>query len=401
MKPSPKTKAAATPPAKAVKATRTVKAPRPGKAAEVTEAVDPAPEPIDAAGEPRAVAPARASIRDVAEAAGVSLKTVSRVINEDAAVRPEMRERVRQAIAALNYQSDPLARSLRGTHSFALGLVYSNPNAHYLVSLQNGVLSACREQGYGLQIHPCSTPAHGSIEELLALVRRSRLAGLVLAPPMSEQRDLVQALAAHGVAVIRIVSAGDDPRDMQDCVRVDDRRAAHAVTEHLIQLGHSRISFLWGEGYYESSVQRYAGYMDAMRDYGVEVDPQLVLEGEFNFNSGFRRARKLLAMSAPPTAVFGSNDEIAAGVLAAARSVGFDVPSDLAIAGFEDSPFSQLTWPPLTTARQDTVEIGRRAALRLIERVRHAQSGRPLDLGAEQFTPELVVRGSAAPPRRR
>ena len=395
MKPTAKRAAPAGKPAKAVKTAKAVKA---------VKTVD-APTPIAAAEpvveEPKTVAPGRASIRDVAEAAGVSLKTVSRVINEDAAVRPEMRERVRQAIAALNYQSDPLARSLRGSHSFALGLVYSNPNAHYLVSLQNGVLSACREQGYGLQIHPCSTPELGSVEELLSLVRRSRLAGLVLAPPMSEHRDLVEALTAHGVAVIRIVSAGDDPRDMQDCVRVDDRRAAHAITEHLIQLGHSRISFLWGEGYYESSIQRYAGYMDAMRDYGVEVDPQLVLEGEFNFNSGFRRARKLLAMSTPPTAVFGSNDEIAAGVLAAARSVGFDVPSDLAIAGFEDSPFSQLTWPPLTTARQDTVEIGRRAALRLIERVRHAQSGKPLDLGAEQFTPELVVRGSAAPPRRR
>lgn len=350
---------------------------------------------------PKVAPPQRVSIRDVAEAAGVSLKTVSRVINEDAAVRPEMRERVRQAITALNYQSDPLARSLRSPHSFAIGLVYSNPNAQYLVSLQNGVLSACREQGYGLQIHPCSTPAHGSVQELMALVQRSRLAGLVLAPPMSEQRDLVDALTAHGVALIRIVSAGDDPRDADGCVRVNDRLAAHAITEHLIQLGHSRISFLWGDGYYESSVQRYAGYMDAMRDYGIEVDPGLVLEGEFSFNSGFRRARRLLALPTPPTAVFGSNDEIAAGVLAAARSVGFDVPGDLAIAGFEDSPFSQLTWPPLTTARQDTVEMGRRAALRLIERVRQTQSGKVAEPIAEHFTPELVVRGSTAPPRLR
>jgi len=345
--------------------------------------------------------PRQASIRDVAEAAGVSLKSVSRVINEDAAVRPEMRERVRQAIAALNYQSDPQARSLRSAHSFTLGLVYSNPNAHYLVSLQNGVLSACREQGYGLQIHPCSATSPDLVEELLALVRRSRLAGLVLAPPMSDQRDLVDALAAHGVALVRIISASQDARDAQDCVHVDDRRAAHAITEHLIQLGHSRIAFLWGDAYYESSVQRYAGYAEAMHDYGVEIDPALVLEGEFSFNSGFRSARKLLALAAPPTAVFGSNDEIAAGVLAAARSVGFDVPDDLAIAGFEDSPFSRLTWPPLTTARQDTAEIGRCAALRLIERVRQVQSGKAIEPVAESFAPELVVRGSTAPPRRR
>lgn len=355
--------------------------------------------PGTAAGEPRAL-PRPVSIKHVAEAAGVSLKTVSRVINDDPMVRPQMRERVRAAIAALNYQSDPVARSLRSTHSFALGLVYDNPNAHYVVSLQSGALSACRERGYALQIHPCSADSPDLATELLALAQRSRLAGLLLAPPMSERRDLVAALSAHGVCVVRIISASTDPQDAFDCVHVDDRHAARAIAEHLIQLGHSRIGFLWGDADHDSSPQRYAGYAEALHDYGIAIDPTLVLAGDYSFNSGFRGARKLLALEAPPTAVFGSNDEIAAGVLAAARSVGLDVPGDLAIAGFEDSPFSRLTWPPLTTARQDTVAIARAAALRLIERVRQTQLGQAMKAAAECFVPELVVRASTAAPRR-
>lgn len=357
-----------------------------------------APEPA-AADDPRPP-PRPASIKHVAAAAGVSLKTVSRVINDDPVVRPEMRQRVREAISALNYRSDPLARSLRGSHSFALGLVYDNPNAHCVVSLQSGVLSACRERGYGLQIHPCSAEAPDLANELLALAQRSRLAGLLLAPPMSERLDLVAALSANGVCVMRIVSAGTAPRDGFDCVHVDDRSAAREIVEHLVQLGHSRIGFLWGDAHHGSSPQRYAGYAEALQDYGIAVDPALVLAGEYNFNSGFRGARKLLALEAPPTAVFGSNDEIAAGVLAAARSVGLEVPGDLAIAGFEDSPFSRLTWPPLTTARQDTVGIGRCAALRLIERVRQTQLGQTVAPAADGFVPELVVRASTAAPRR-
>ncbi|MDO1529228.1 LacI family DNA-binding transcriptional regulator [Fulvimonas sp. R45] len=337
------------------------------------------------------------TIKDVARHAGVSLKTVSRVINHEAAVRSETREKVERAIAQLGYRPDPSARSLRSTHSFAIGLVYDNPNAHYVIDMQNGVLSACRERGFGLQIHPCDATSPKLAEELVALVKRSRLAGLVLAPPMSEQAPLIAMLKAHDIAFVRIISSREDPHDGSPCVYIDDRHAAYAITEHLIQLGHTRIGFLWGEPHHRSSPERYQGYADALKDYGLPPNRKLVLPGRYAFDDGFRSARKLLALKDKerPTAIFGSNDEIAAGVLAAARSIGLDVPWDLSIAGFEDSPFSKQAWPALTTARQSIAEVGRHAALRLMRSLQQPDPGP----ASEGFLPELVVRGSTAPPR--
>ena len=158
-----------------------------------------------------------------------------------------------------------------------------------------------------------------------------------------------------------------------------------------------RIGFLWGGKSHGSSWERYKGYEDALRDYGIEADPDLVVEGDYAFDDGFRGARRLLALPQRPTAIFGSNDEIAAGVLAAARSSGFDVPFDLSVAGFEDSPFSKQSWPALTTAKQPTEDIGRHAARRLLDELRD----QPAAPGSnEGFNPELVVRGSTAPPPR-
>jgi LacI family transcriptional regulator len=339
------------------------------------------------------------TIKDVAGRAGVSLKTVSRVINHEASVHERTREKVQRAIDELGYRPDPSARSLRSTHAYALGLVYDNPNSHYVIDMQSGALSACRERGFGLQIHPCDADSPDLAEELIQLARRSRLAGLVLAPPMSESDPLLRVLAAAKVPFVRIISAREDPRDGWPCVYVDDRDAAHALTEYLIQLGHQRIGFLWGDADHRSSPERHLGYVQALEDYGIPLDRKLVLPGEYSFDSGFRRARKLLALKEPPTAVIGSNDEIAAGVLAAARSGGLEVPWQLSIAGFEDSPFSRQSWPALTTVRQDTAEMARHAALRLIAEL--GRSGEQAAIVNEGFSPELVVRGSTAPPGRK
>lgn len=338
----------------------------------------------------------RTTIRDVAERAQVSLKTVSRVINDEAGVQARTLERVRQAIAELDYRPDPSARSLRSAQSYAIGLLYDNPNPYYVIALQSGVLSVCGDSGYGLQIHPCDPASPTLAADIVDLVRRARLAGLVLAPPMSERAALIDELVAQGVRLVRIVSAAADPCDGSACVYVDDRDAAYAITEHLIQLGHNRIGFLWGGKSHGSSWERHAGYQDALRDYGIAQAPELVVEGDYAFDDGFRGARRLLALPDPPTAIFGSNDEIAAGVLAAARSSGMNVPYDLSIAGFEDSPFSRQSWPALTTAKQPTEDIARHAARRLLQEIREQPASVPANEG---FNPELVVRGSTAPPR--
>ena len=345
----------------------------------------------------------RATIKDVAKRANVSLKTVSRVINNEAAVLERTRSKVQRAIEQLDYQPDMSARSLRSAQSFALGVVYDNPNPYYIISVQNGVLSVCRDAGFGLQIHPCDSSSPKLAEELIDLVRRSRLAGLVLAPPMSERMELVNFLAENGVKFVRILSAAEDPNDGYPCVYVDDRDAAYDITEHLIQLGHQRIGFLWGGESHRSSPERFKGYESALKDYGIALNNKLIVHGDYSFDDGFRGARKLLALKDRPTAIFGSNDEIAAGVLAAAKSSGLDVPYDLSIAGFEDSPFSKQSWPALTTAKQATEEIARQAALRLMAELGRDIPGMTIDGSSENkgFSPELVIRGSTAPARAR
>ena len=339
----------------------------------------------------------KATIKDVAKRSRVSPKTVSRVINNEPSVRERTRGRVLEAISALNYHPDFSARNLRSAKSYALGLAYDNPNAYYVISMQSGVLSSCRETGFGLQIHPCNAASPTIAQELLDLARRSRLAGLILAPPMSERPELIRYLSSNGVHLVRIISAAEDPRDGFACVYVDDRDAAYAITEHLIQLGHERIGFLWGGTAHLSSFERYKGYRLALERYGVKLDDALVLPGDYSFDDGFRGTRNLLSLPRRPTAIFGSNDEIAAGALVAAKSMGIDVPNQLSIAGFEDSPFSRQSWPALTTARQATEEIARAATLLLIAELRpHTVSHHNIVGRSRGFTPELVVRGSTA-----
>ena len=341
----------------------------------------------------------RPTIKDVAERAKVSLKTVSRVINNEPSVMQATRARVLRAVAELDYEPDPSARNLRSNTTFVIGLVYDNPNPYHIIGVQNGVLSACRETGFGLQIHPCDSTSPMLAEELADWVQRSRLAGLVLTAPMSERPDLIQALTARGIKLVRIIAATEDPADGA-CVFVDDREAAYEITEHLIQLGHQRIGFLWGGTSHHSSGERYAGYEAALKDYGIPLDKHLVIPGDYTFDDGFRGARRLLALREPPTAIFGSNDEIAAGVLAAANSAGLNVPYDLSIAGFEDSPFSRQSWPALTTAKQATGDIARHATRLLISQLRSdAYEDTPVQLHNQGFVPQLVVRGSTAPLR--
>ena len=336
----------------------------------------------------------KATIKDVARVAEVSLKTVSRVINNEPTVKEATRKKVQDAIDGLRYQPDMSARNLRGTKSYAIGLVYDNPNPYYVVDVQAGVLQACRELGYSLQIHPCDATEGDIVEELSDLVRNSRLAGLVIAPPISEDDTVTEALTARGIHFVRIVSASSPPSGDAPCVYVNDRLAAHAVTDHLIGLGHKRIAFLLGEAEHHSSGERYAGYRTALEEHGIAVDPRLVLDGSYSFDSGFRRATDLLSADGRPTAIFGCNDEIAAGVLAAAKSLGLTVPGDVAIAGFENSPFSKHAQPPLTTAAQSIGDIAKQAMMLLVTELRPQAMSDSDRARKNEFVPELIARAS-------
>lgn len=334
------------------------------------------------------------TIKDVAKLAGVSFKTVSRVINKEASVGQELQDKVWKAAKELNYQPNLSARLLRGTAS-SIGFIYDNPNSNYVIEMQRGILGECRRQGYELIIHPCDAKSDDLLNEIIGMVDRSRVGGLVLTPPMSEMPEVLAALSKRKIKFVRILSGVKPPDDKAPCIFIDDRTASYRITQYLIDLGHKAIAFLGGDEAHKSSSERFEGYKAALKDNKLPIDKKLVVNGEYSFESGVKRTRQLLSVSAKPTAIFACNDEIAAGTLFAARILGFDVPHQLSIVGFEDSPFSRQAWPNLTTAQQPNTTIAQRAAELLIESIRPNNSSHKLE--SEGFYPELIVRDSTCP----
>ncbi|GLX79154.1 LacI family transcriptional regulator [Thalassotalea insulae] len=332
----------------------------------------------------------KATINDVAKQAGVSIKTVSRVINNEPSVRQPTREKVMAAVASLNYQPNLAARNLAGTKSYSVAFIYDNPNAYYIIDMQNGILSACKKQGFELLIHPCSAKSEHLIDEITNMVKHSRIAGLVLTPPFSEMPEFVERILALDVDIVRIMSGDKAPDDLAPCIMINDHAAAKSITQHLIDLGHTNIGFIAGEAEHMSTVERLKGYKDALIENNITINDNLIIAGEYSFESGVDGAKQLMSEEIKPTAIFSCNDEIAAGALFASRLMGISIPEQLSITGFENSPFSRQTWPRLTTANQPTPEIAENAASLLIAKSRK-QSASHINT---QYTPQLVVRDS-------
>ncbi|GLS84050.1 LacI family DNA-binding transcriptional regulator [Paraferrimonas haliotis] len=329
----------------------------------------------------------KVTINDVAKLAGVSIKTVSRVINQEVGVRQATLDKVMAAVQELNYQPNLAARNLASSTAFAIGFIYDNPNAYYVIDMQMGLLSVCQKQGYELVIRPCSSSEDDIVAQTLSWIQKSRLAGVVLTPPLSEREDMISALDNKGIHYVRILSGSGR---QANCVFVDDKSAAETITNHLIEQGHQRIGFISGGKLHKSTLEREQGYKDALKQHQLPIDETLVFDGEYNFDSGVRGANELLKQANPPTAIFACNDEIAAGALFAARLQQVDIPNQLAIAGFEDSPFSRQTWPKLTTAHQPNQRIAQHAAELLLASRKAKTAPTPLS-----FTPELVIRSSS------
>ncbi|MCE9678019.1 LacI family DNA-binding transcriptional regulator [Shewanella sp. AS1] len=340
----------------------------------------------------------KVTINDVAKYAGVSIKTVSRVTNKEPSVRQATIDKVNQAIAALNYQPNLAARNLAGTKSYVIAFVYDNPNAYYVIDMQNGILSSCKQRGYELLIHPCDAKSNGICQELTDLVRHARLSGLVLTPPLSEDPKVLAALDAIDANYVRIVAGDEKSKDSAGglSVLVNDKHGAVAITQHLIELGHKQIAFISGDQQHKSTEERLAGYKLAMETNGLPVNSDFIINGEYSFESGVEGAKKLLNNVKRPTAIVACNDEIAAGALFAARLEGVAIPSELSIVGFEDSPFSRQTWPKLTTVHQPNGKIAQTATELLIANLN--KSEKPLK--NKVFIPQAVLRDSSASPQK-
>ncbi len=331
----------------------------------------------------------RATINDIARLARVSKKTVSRVINRSPFVKPETRARIEAVIAQTGYAPDPQARGLAFRHSFLIGLIYDNATPQYVVDMQLGILDGLKGSGFELLVHPCDQASPTFLDDIRGFIERQRLAGVVLTPSVSEDERVAKLLAEIECDYVRIASVElDDP---ERTIVSFDRQGAAAAGHHLAQLGHKRVGFISGPSTFRSSFERRAGFKAALAEHGIPLDPKYVREGAYTFESGIACAEELLALKPPPTALFASNDEMAAGVLQVVLRSGLRAPQDISVVGFDDCQIASRLWPPLTTIRAPTRVTGRLAALKLLGAV---DDDPPT---AEQTQPVLVVRQSSGP----
>lgn len=323
--------------------------------------------------------------------------TVSRVVNHDANVQQQTREKVQAAIEELGYVPNPAARSLAAGRQCRIALLHSNPSAAYLSEFLVGCLAQASQANAPLvveQFEP-GDPAAG----VVARIRAHRANAVVLISPMSNDPELIGALHAARIR-IALVGAGQ-PTPREHFVGFDDEAAATAVMEHLLALGHRRIGFITGNPGHLASGRRRVGYEMALRGAGLGVDPACIVPGDFTYRSGLAATEALLDRPQPPTAIFASNDDMAAAAVAVAHRRHLSVPDDLSICGFDDTAMATTIWPELTTIRQPIAETARQAVALLVEDAESDDPGAQGDCRSVQLPFELIVRGSTGPVRRR
>ena len=331
----------------------------------------------------------RATIRDVAARAGVAVKTVSRVMNGHPYISAEMRERVEEAMKALDYRPSVAARILSGAKSNQVALIYDNHSPYYMFQIQKGCWDECHTRGIRLLAQPVDVEDPNVGEQVRGLVTETHVDGIILSSPVTDCEAVLNMLDQLDIPFVRI-SPGTN-HALTSSVFMDDAQAADDMTTHLINAGHRRIGFIKGHKNHMASEERLFGYRRALDRAGIAFEPGLVCDGEFDFDSGVRAARILLDLPHPPTGIFASNDDMAAGVLAVAHDRGIDLPGELSVAGFDDTTLSRTVWPPLTTIHQPMAELARTATEILIT------GG---DISHRRLPHQLIERASVAPPRR-
>lgn len=335
------------------------------------------------------------TINDIARLANVSKKTVSRVINHSPFVRDETRAKVASMIERFGYAPDPQARGLAFRKSFLIGLIYDNPNAQYIVNIQDGALEALRGSGFELVVHPCDRKGADFIPGVRSFIERQKLHGVIVLPPISENEELTRALLDIGCEFTRIASVPLD--DRSHMVVANEREAAGEAARYLESLGHRHIGLIAGPVEHRSAHERQQGFVAALERRGVKLAAGMIVEGRYSFESGVACGEMLLKRKQRPTAIFASNDEMAAGVYRAAYRLGLSIPQDLSIAGFDDSPLASRLWPLLTTVRLPIRDMGRVAAATLLP-VRQGQDDGAPAAPASVVVPHLVIRDSCQPP---
>lgn len=332
-------------------------------------------------------------IADVARMANVSTATVSRVISNAGTVKKETAEKVLEAIKKLNYQPNMLARQLRRSETKTILVVVPDITNTFFSAVLRGIESVAIENGYQVLLGD----ARNNVEtetSYLTILGQKKADGLILLTARTDQKILEELSQDYPVVLACEYYEGT----VLPTVSIDNVSSARKATEYLISLKHNRIGHISGPLNVVVGRDRCKGFHQAMSKHGIPVDPSLVQEGEFSFESGFNLMMKFLSLEEPPTAIFAGNDEMAMGAVKAAKSKGFRVPEDLSVVGFDDIKFASIFEPALTTIAQPTFDMGQKAMhllLRLInnEELEKDQFILPDNLIVRESCKELTIDG--------
>ena len=334
------------------------------------------------------------TIHDVARHAGVSPMTVSRVISRKVNVREPLKGKVLASIKALNYTVNEAARSTRaGSTKVSIGILYSNPSAGYLNQILLGALEEITRAGGQLLLESCG----GLQSQKMAMERliKQGVDGIILPPPLCDSAPTVHMLKREGIPVLALATAA--PLENVSAVRIDDFEAAAAMTRYLIELGHTRIGFIKGDPQHTPTLHRLRGYQSAMAEAGLAIDESIVADGLFTYQSGLVAAEYLLSLPERPTAIFASNDEMAAGVISLCHGMRIRIPYDLSVCGFDDTPLATTIWPQITTIHQPLSEMGQAAVATISDKIREVREGKPVNPRQLILDYSLQERASTGP----
>ena len=332
------------------------------------------------------------TIHDVGRHAGVSHITVSRVINSDAWVKEETRARVLASLDALGYVPNIDARSLASAEPVRIGFVYAASTAPYIDQLLIGTLAQARKLGCQVTVRNCLEP--GAERKVISELVRDGVKGIILPAPLCDSEAALVAVADAQLPCVLVASGRPAPGF--SAVSIDDFQAAREMTRYLLSLGHQRIAFINGHPEQTAAGQRFRGYLEAMAEAGIKVGPERVAQGYFTYRSGLEAAEILLA-DRSLTAIFAANDEMAAAAMAVAHRKAMDVPGDVTIAGFDDTPLATMISPHLTTVRRPVADMAYRSVKLLISDIenRRFDARKPATRDVLEYT--ILPRGSSGP----
>lgn len=332
---------------------------------------------------------------DVANHAGVSIKTVSRVVNNETTVQEEYRVKVLKSIEQLGYVLSTPARTLRSNRSYQINLISNSSRNTFANRVLFGALRACHNMGYQLVLDLIE-PHQENVQEFTdawieKLTLRNKPEGIIVFPPLSLNKNFVKRLIDANIPVVSVGATSVHKK--QGSVTINDREAAKEMTKYLINKGHRRIGFIKGAKDQSATKARFKGYKAALRKSGIDLDKTLLYSGDFHFESGLAAGEALLSQPNRPTAIFSSNDEMAAGIIFSAQKLGIAIPTELSVVGFDDNTFARGLWPSLTTIRQPLEDFGK-TAVEILSSLRGGVGNTDFDID-KCLSYEFIERDSA------